>query len=958
MLQTKHFNFLLYLTSTLLVLGSFFISNDNLNAQPIIVNEATPYFDPQTGETLTAPEYLASILAGDGVTIENASITGSFESIGFFETHPDNPTPANFDIDFGVVMTSGLLENVPGPSTGNGTGSAVGTPNDGDADMDSDPIICGGTPCTNDACVLEFDITPIGDQLSFAYIFASEEFPEYVCCSVNDAFAFYISGPNPDGGPDFDNVNMALIPDTDIPVEINSVNPGVAGNFCSASDCNSLDYAEYYNSGIPELEYDGLLDLLVAESAVIPCETYHLKLVIADVGDSVFDSAVFLEWGSLTSPAPDLGLSGGFETFVVNPFTGELEAEFTDSDGNNNGVIVEGCRGKEITFSVANLDFGDDVTIDLEINGGVGDNFATNGIDFYDENVNPFPTSITLTGGNPDTTLTISAPQDFENENIEYIVITILGLNSVNCVLNVEEVTDTIRIIDDLLSTIILPPTATPATPNPDPCTGLQFVNLDFLFGDVDSSFWLPEAPILAANGDPTVYSTLAVIDEETTFSLVLYNGPCVDTIETPPIAYNAPQLPDPPVIPTTYPICVVDQTVTLQASGGINYVWSPDSLLSCTECPNPVYTPDGNNITYQATANYSNGCFLDSVYTVNIVFDNVPFLSGPTETVVLCVDEDQEISVIGGEPTSYQWTPDFGLSCDNCPNPIVSPTESTTYMVTAQLAGCDDSWEVNVQVGSSFANAGETLNNCLDVVDYEIGPSEVLEDFIYTWSPVDGLDNPNIANPKVNLSTGQSQTYTLTVESPEACIAFDEVSVTAHALPTVSIAQDSVLIVQGSLTTLTATGISEVDGGTYEWSPIDGLANPYTGITSARPLFSTTYYVVGKTVHGCEAIDSVFVEVIEPPRVLLPNAFSPNGDDLNDIFRPFTKDVAEISGFQVYNRWGETVYDGVYNNFEGWDGLHKGEVQDVGVYIYLIQYRFEGAEETKTVIGNITLIR
>ncbi|HOF07791.1 MAG TPA: choice-of-anchor L domain-containing protein, partial [Bacteroidales bacterium] len=108
-----------------------------------------------------------------------------------------------------------------------------------------DSIINNPTYDTNDGAVLEFDFIPQDTMLSFYYIFGSEEYPEFVCSSFNDIFAFLISGINPLGGMYVDK-NIALIPGTNLPVAINTVNSGSPGSSYPASGCTSLSYSSLY----------------------------------------------------------------------------------------------------------------------------------------------------------------------------------------------------------------------------------------------------------------------------------------------------------------------------------------------------------------------------------------------------------------------------------------------------------------------------------------------------------------------------------------------------------------------------------------------------------------------------------------------------------------------------------------------------------------------------------------
>jgi hypothetical protein len=142
---------------------------------------------------------------------------------------------------------------------------------------------------TFDACILTFDFVPIGNSVSFNYVFASEEYPVYACGQYNDVFAFLVSGPNPAGG-NFSNENIALIPGTNDPVAISSIS--------NVAPC--VQNAQYYVSNYTgtAVRYNAFTTILTAQVDVVPCATYTIKLAIADAVDGLFDSGVFLESGS------------------------------------------------------------------------------------------------------------------------------------------------------------------------------------------------------------------------------------------------------------------------------------------------------------------------------------------------------------------------------------------------------------------------------------------------------------------------------------------------------------------------------------------------------------------------------------------------------------------------------------------------------------------------------------
>ena len=236
---------------------------------------------------------LVQRLAGQGVTVSNATLNCAARANGFF-----NVLSSNLGLDSGIVLTTGLASTEGSEYGINGSASNLAS-NDNVMPGDAS-LLPLALQTTYDACDLEFDVVPNGDSIKFDYVFSSEEYKNSVCGPYNDAFAFFISGPGISGSD-----NMALVPGTAIPVTINSINDSIPGRIGNISNCEMMGpgapFKAYYidNSSGTTLTHWGLTDVLQAVHAVIPCNTYHLKIVIADAGDPLYDSGVFLKAGSL-----------------------------------------------------------------------------------------------------------------------------------------------------------------------------------------------------------------------------------------------------------------------------------------------------------------------------------------------------------------------------------------------------------------------------------------------------------------------------------------------------------------------------------------------------------------------------------------------------------------------------------------------------------------------------------
>lgn len=235
------------------------------------------------------PADLVAALVGPGVSVSNIVYQGVSVAAGTF-----SGGAGIVGFDSGIILSSGNIASVPGPNDLGNTTTNNGQP--GDPDLNA--IISG----TQDRSVLEFDFSCSGTQtVTFQYVFSSEEYNEYVNSTFNDVFAFFLNG-----------VNIALLPGTGNPVSINNVN---GGNPFTGVGPNSTEYINNHcgQGGLPaypcagnrDTEMDGITVVFTATAAVQP-GLNHIKLAIADVGDSAWDSNVFIRGQSFqcATPAP------------------------------------------------------------------------------------------------------------------------------------------------------------------------------------------------------------------------------------------------------------------------------------------------------------------------------------------------------------------------------------------------------------------------------------------------------------------------------------------------------------------------------------------------------------------------------------------------------------------------------------------------------------------------------
>jgi len=222
---------------------------------------------------------------GPGVTVTNVSGQLGTTSAGLFT----NNGIMNWPYSDGLILSTGDISNLNAPPS-NFLSAAQGNSGSSLLDAVVAPLL------THDANVLTFEFATTGDSLEFDFIFASEEYNEFVATPFNDVFGFFITGPG--YAP---NTNVALIPGTTTPVSINTVNNGMSSGPSSGPCTNCLYYID--NLATPTtypLAPDGFTSAINVRFPVQPCQTYTFSIAIADVSDEIYDSMVFLKLNSFT----------------------------------------------------------------------------------------------------------------------------------------------------------------------------------------------------------------------------------------------------------------------------------------------------------------------------------------------------------------------------------------------------------------------------------------------------------------------------------------------------------------------------------------------------------------------------------------------------------------------------------------------------------------------------------
>ena len=276
-------------------LSSALLTTTAITAQNI--SDFKTYKTQKTGE-LDA-KHLFETLIGEGVVLKSYSITkaSSDEAYGFFEDKK-----ASLGMKKGLIMTTGGITALCSGNTSQAMSnmthaSAENRNNVTDKQTDCIELqnLINKGQKTYDVCFIELDIVPTADSLSFNYVFGSEEYDEFIGTEFNDVFGFFISGKGIKG-----EKNLAVVPNSNTPVSVNTINNGKHGYNSRITASNSSYYVSNVGGNLP-IEYDGLTKLMQIRQVVTPYETYHIKLAIADVSDATYDSGVLIEGKSFVS---------------------------------------------------------------------------------------------------------------------------------------------------------------------------------------------------------------------------------------------------------------------------------------------------------------------------------------------------------------------------------------------------------------------------------------------------------------------------------------------------------------------------------------------------------------------------------------------------------------------------------------------------------------------------------
>lgn len=871
-----------------------------------------------TTNALTPTQLVQNVLLGAGVTATNITYTGYANAISEFTATPST----SLGISGGVYLTTGsYLQNDPNNFFPNGEDGPAGPASNHqsvDNDEPGDPTLddISGVDTYN-AAILEFDFIPQSDTVKFRYTFGSEEYNDYVNGTVNDAFAFILSGVS----TPLAATNIALIPGTSTPVSINTVNNGNA--FGPAT--GPCENCSYFRDNIDEsidVVYDGLTTILTATHPVICGETYHIRIMIADGGDGIYDSGVFLEAGSFSSPA-------------ALTVTSNINGSFGST------TAVEGCDQFALSFVRPETEIGSAGSFDVLIGGT-----ALNGIDY-----SPFPSTINFPVGVDTVTFALDPATDGMVEGTENFTVTIGNISVCGVVTSVtyEYFIEDVSTINVVANDVTICPGAS-ATLTAISNGGSGTMSYEWNGGALGTGASITVSPLVTTtytvSADDNCLGTPAGMDFVT-----------VNVI--PAFTLTIPNQ------DTVYCANETIGNIVAQTTPSTPGAWTGSAVITDngdgTASFNPTLLSLGNT-TLTFTAG-SAGC--SSSEDVTIIVN--PFVSSNFSSIPSLCQNSPLVPIVANSFTGT-WYLDGAAFPGTQVNPAAIPLGPHQIKHVTGVPDCPDSTISNFTINSLpvISFVADTTKGCLSggnafSFTSTITPPAVTGD-TYTWTFGDGSSVSGIANPTHVYANSGVFGITLTYIDANGCGAsYTESSyITVHPQPAANFVNstDNPSMLEPIVTTTNLTqGVNNV----YTWEFNGSFFSQLEDVTiqfDALGVYSLE--LKASDENGCEDSITRYIQVMNDFVLYIPSSFSPNGDGINDFFYPKGSGIYLEKGFkmQIYDRWGEKIFETEdYTNY--WNGAKNNGGSRVveGSYVYRIYYT---ALDNKTRLeqGHVVIFR
>lgn len=430
------------------------------------------------------------------------------------------------------------------------------------------------------------------------------------------------------------------------------------------------------------------------------------------------------------------------------------------------------------------------------------------------------------------------------------------------------------------------------------------------------------------------------------TYNVTLYSRNvkgCEQTVTHPITIYSSP-----PFTSTPDTLLCEKDSLHMQASSELpgTFAWTPNNyFILAPNTPDPIVFPP-KTVTYTVTFTDAQGCVNSRDVLVDVrATIHVRTIADST----VCTSDEIHLPSYSDGRYAYRWTNlNTKQQVSDSANAYVTPAPpSQSYEIEALLGRCRAADTVTLKViDPPKATAAPDTTVCFGVPL----TLRATGGAYYRWTPAYYVDQ---ASSPVSLAHPVDTTlFTVTVTDTLGCPKPVTATAMVNVVPKVNaFAGNDTIVMLNTPFQLNATG-----GVRYTWSPPDGLnsSSIYNPVTTYN--HDITYTVTAYTQEGCTGTDNIFVRFIKGPDIYIPNAFSPNGDGLNDVFRPLPVGILQIEFFRVFDRWGKLMFS-TTAYMKGWDGTVNGNIAAVGTYVWVVQGK-DINNETVQRKGTVTLVR
>lgn len=831
--------------------------------------------------------------------VSNIRSSGHRDGIGYFEQGQ-----STIGLSEGVILATGAIKNAEGPNHVTDASSFFDV---GGSDQDLRQM---ATDRLYDPVGLEFDFVPLDSFVTFRYVFASEEYCEFVGSIYNDVFGFFISGPGIEGDFSQGAKNVALIPGSEDEVSINNVNHQAneayfIQNYLS-NDARSCGIQFQPSPHISFIEYDGFTQPMVASLQLIPCETYHIRLVIADVGDGFFDSAVFLEAGSFNI---------GDAVTVRGEVVGDQD-------------LTEGCSEGYLVFEredLENLDYP--VSVHFEVSPS---STAEEGVDFE-----PLPKTIHIPPGKAFARIPVYAINDGVRDGRESLVVEL----DIPCSCYRDSA---VIYIDD-------PPLMAVQLPEAVVCRSGEAQLAPHVQGGVPpfSYRWengaTTETRAISAGGPPvfrlTVTDQCGVQAVDSSFLRV----------EPPPEAR----------LEGYAQICAGDTAyfhLSFTGEPPWSFSYRRDDQVYGAETDifaNPYLLPVTEAGAYELVEFSDAHCRGETAGSAQLSVWNIEVEADvQANTCYELSDGRIHIRIRGGSPP-YQWKWDHGplnvMELDGL-------AAGAYHLEVEDQNGCTRAYQFDVIAPDPLEEIRfdcEALRQSALVLSADGGVPP------YRYS----TDGHYFHDETLFEELDPGQNYHLYIADANDCRLEQDLTMPApyETMATLPAAIDLKL---GSLRQLEPVlNIPESLLANVRWAPGDHLSCVNCLEPEIQAWEDMTYTLHLIDIFGCSDEATIRVHIDRSIDLYVPNVFSPNQDGINDRFVIYgnAAQIRRVLSFQVYDRWGTLLFQArnfaVNDETMGWDGFFRGRLMNAGAYVYQVELELiDGAVQMRS--GPFSLMR